>query len=178
MAAAPLDDLFDAAFLDRLAGLPIEEIRGRLARATEVEVGLSYMRRLIQGRLDIVLDETRRRERGEQSGDLSALVERLPEILGEHLHGPGTGRLPRLMLPGDEDRRQIERLDLIVDAGELATLPELADTDLRVKLDALVSLEEEVSGDRRAVHDVIDRLQEELVRRYKTGEATVDSLLS
>ena len=31
--------------------------------------------------------------------------------------------------------------------------------------------------ERRAVLDVLDRLQDEIVRRYRTGEATVDSLL-
>jgi hypothetical protein len=179
MAATPLDDLLDPAFLQRLTELPMDEIRARRAQAAEVEVGLSYVRRLVQGRLDIVLDETRRRDVGEQSSDLAALVGRLPEILAEHVHGPGTGRLPTLMAPAAESERdQIDQLDLIVDAEQLATLPELPEVDLRAKLEALANLEQEVSASRRSLHEVIDRLQEELVRRYKTGEATVDSLLT
>ena len=41
----------------------------------------------------------------------------------------------------------------------------------------MTDLERHVSGQRRALHERIDALQEELVRRYKTGEASVDSLL-
>ncbi|HSS09726.1 MAG TPA: hypothetical protein VLL25_07570 [Acidimicrobiales bacterium] len=178
MAATPLADLLDPTFLAWLTALPIEEIRTRRAQATEVEVGLSYVRRLVQGRLDIVLDEARRRDDGEQSSDLSALVERLPEILSEHVRGPGTGRLPTVLAPAEIDREHIDRLDRIVNAEQLATLPELQEADLRSKLEALAGLEEEVSAERRALHDVIDGLQEELVRRYKSGEATVDSLLT
>ena len=72
----------------------------------------------------------------------------------------------------------LESEDLIVDAEQLATLSELDDPDLRSKLSALAVFEERVSADRRAIHGVIDRLQQELVRRYKTGEATIDGLLT
>ena len=177
MAATPLDEVLDPGFLEGIAGLPVEEVRVRRTRASQVEVGLSYLRRLIQGRLDIVLDEAGRRDAGRQSSDLSALVQRLPEILGEHVHGPGSGRLPMLLAPPDAERNRTEQLDLILDAEQLATLPELDDAELESKLTALAVLEREVSADRRALHGVIDRLQRELVRRYKTGEATVEGLL-
>ncbi len=38
----------------------------------------------------------------------------------------------------------------------------------------LSSLEHDVSAERRALHDIQDHLQEELVRRYRSGEANVD----
>jgi hypothetical protein len=41
----------------------------------------------------------------------------------------------------------------------------------------LSDLEHAVSARRRSLHERIDALQSELTRRYKTGEATVDSLL-
>jgi hypothetical protein len=44
-------------------------------------------------------------------------------------------------------------------------------------LEKLSSLERSVSSERRALHDIQDRVQEELVRRYRSGEATVDALL-
>jgi hypothetical protein len=43
--------------------------------------------------------------------------------------------------------------------------------------DALSALEVRVSGCRRDLFERIDALQAEITRRYKTGEATVDSLL-
>ena len=86
-----------------------------------------------------------------------------------------------LLVPPDENDERVRRedlLDLIVDAKQLAGLPQLEDAELQSKLSALAMLEQEVSADRRAIHWVIDRLQGELVRRYKTGEATVEGLLS
>jgi hypothetical protein len=42
----------------------------------------------------------------------------------------------------------------------------------------LEEFEREVSKTRRSMHVVLDRLKEEIVRRYRTGEANVDDLLS
>jgi nickel-type superoxide dismutase maturation protease len=177
MAATALDGLLDTGYVEGLQALPIEEIRVRRARATDVEVGLSYVRRLVQGRLDIVLAESRRREVGEEPGDLSSLVRSLPEILADHVSAPGSGRLLTRMEPADVDQDVLGQLDAIVDADRLVNLPSLEDEALRAVIDALISLERDISAKRRALHEVIDRLQEELVRRYKTGEATVDGLL-
>jgi hypothetical protein len=177
MGASPLDDVLHPGFLDGISAMPINEVRLRRRQASELEADLSYLRRLVQGRLDILIDESRRRDSGD-SGDLSSLVRRLPEILGEHVHGSGGGRSPMLLVRPDADGERVLRQELIVDAEQLATLPELDDAELQSKLTALSRLEQEVSADRRAVHGVIDRLQEELIRRYKTGEATVEGLLS
>jgi nickel-type superoxide dismutase maturation protease len=178
MAGSSFNDMLDPEFLVDLPSLAIDQLRARRVRATEVEVGLSYVRRLIQGRLDIVLDEARRRESGGAERDISDLVERLPEILGDHVRAPGMGRLPTLMAPGESNLVDVARLDAIVDPDRLAALPRLDDADLRSAIDALAELERDVSERRRAMFDVIDKLQDELVRRYKSGEATVDNLLS
>jgi hypothetical protein len=178
MATASLDALLEPAYLAGLPSLPIDEIRSRRDQANEVEVGLSYVRRLIQGRLDIVLAEVHQRESGNSGGDVSDLVLRLPEILGERMRAPGTGRLPTLMAPAELEQTEVHRLDEIVDADALATLPQLTDSQLRAIVDALADFEHEVSGGRRSVHDVIDKLQGEIVRRYKSGEANVDTLLT
>jgi hypothetical protein len=164
--------------VDGIRSLSIEEVRVRRRRCSEVEVGVSYLRRLIQGRLDIVLAEAHRRESGAAPEDVASLVDRLPEILSEHVHSPGNGRLPALLAPSDADGSMSERIDAILDADRIAALPELDDTDLRSTVAALRQLERETSTDRRALHEVMDQFQDELVRRYKTGEASVDSLLA
>jgi hypothetical protein len=167
-------------YLDGLTSVTIEEIRARRGTCQAVEVSLSYLRRLVQGRLDIVLAEVRRRDEGAPEEDLHSLVERLPEILSDHVHAPGNGRLSTFMAPGDTDldRELLGQLDDIVDAERLATLPSLSEDQVRSLVDQLTTLERSVSGQRRALHERIDALQEELVRRYRTGEANVDSLLS
>jgi hypothetical protein len=178
MASPRLDTLLDPSYLDGLTDLPIEEVRSRRDQAVAVETGLSYVRRLIQGRLDILQAEVGRRERGEAGGDVSQLVERLPEILGDRVRAPGTGRLSTLMAPADPDVAQVSRLDEIIDIESLAHLPELTDAQVRQAADSLAEFEQEVSADRKALFVVIDRLQDELVRRYKSGEANVDTLLT
>ncbi|MFT6292755.1 MAG: hypothetical protein ACJAR2_003374, partial [Ilumatobacter sp.] len=54
-----------------------------------------------------------------------------------------------------------------LDAGELETLAA-----------AIKSFEQRVSQDRRERFDKLDALSAELVRRYRDGEANVDSLLT
>ena len=87
-------------------------------------------------------------------------------------------RLPALLAPSDTDGSMADRIDAILDADGIAALPQLDDTDLRSTVAALRQLERETSTDRRALHEVMDQFQDELVRRYKTGEASVDSLLA
>ncbi len=178
MSTASLNALLAPAYLEGLSSLPIAEIRSRRDQATEVEVGLSYVRRLVQGRLDIVLAEVHQRETGNPGGDISDLVQRLPEILGDRVRAPGMGRLPTLMAPAEVELTEVHRLDEIVDADSLGTLPERSDAELREIVDALAGFEHEVSAGRKSAFEVIDRLQEEIVRRYKSGEANVDTLLA
>jgi hypothetical protein len=174
-----IDALLAPSYLEGLTSIPIEEVRSRRAECQGVEVSFSYLRRIVQGRLDIVLAELKRRREG-TSGDLHTLVENLPEILAEHVHAPGNGRLPQWMAPGDPeiDGSLNERVDAVADADVLGKLPSLSDDEVQSLVDRLTELEREVSSERRALHERIDALQEEIVRRYKSGEASVDSLLT
>jgi hypothetical protein len=159
--------------MDELSTLPLDEVRARRAALQNDEVGLSYLRRLVQGRLDIVAAATRNR-----GGSMSSLVDDLPEILGEHVHAPGTGRLPTLMAPSAEDETRLRaELDAVVAPESLTALDRLDDDELADLVVRLNAFEREISERRRHVHHDIDALQAELTRRYKTGEADVESLL-
>ncbi|HEX6394437.1 MAG TPA: hypothetical protein VFZ97_13450 [Acidimicrobiales bacterium] len=173
---ARLEDVMAPGYLEGLGTWPLEDLRARRDEATVVETGLSYLRRIVQGRLDILLAEQRSREAGEQES-LTELVDQLPSILSEHVHAPGLGRLPALMGPGELDPGLEQRLEEAMPESRLAKVTEVELQDLSVGINRLVELEREISGLRRSVFDVLDRLQEEIVRRYRTGEATVDSLL-
>jgi hypothetical protein len=177
MASAKIEVVLAAGYLGDVAVLSLAEIRARRADANEVETDLSYLRRLVQGRLDIVLAEQQRRDAGQEPEDLAELVARLPAILGEHVHAPGLGRLPTLMAPGEPNPELLARLDAILAPDQLGLLHQLSDEALRTATVGLSDLEREVSTQRRAVHELLDRLQEEIIRRYQTGEANVDSLL-
>jgi len=175
-----IDRLLDDGYLGDLSQRSIEQIRSMRAECQVVETDLSFVRRLVQGRLDIVAADVRRRREGGEPGDLHSLVEHLPEILGEEVHAAGVGRLPQLMAPGDDAvvAQLTSRLDTIVDANTLGSLPELSDDDVMDLTHRLAELEHEVSRQRRAMFGRIDALQAELTRRYKTGEASVESLLT
>jgi hypothetical protein len=177
MVDASLDELLAPDYVDSLELLSIEELRSRRIRAAEVEVGLSFARRLVQGHLDILLAESDRREAGTAPIDASSLVERLPAILSDRVHTPGNGRLVTLLAPARSDHEHLNRVDAMVEAARLVDLPSLDDAALAASKEALFGLERDVSRERRALHEVMDRLQQELIRRYKVGEITVDSLL-
>jgi hypothetical protein len=175
MVTARTERLLDPAFIEGLRDLPMEEVRAKRAECVEVEVGLSYLRRVVQGRLDIVHSDLLRRAGGEPA-DLAALVDQLPGILAEQGRPAGMGRLSTLMLPSDADDLTTE-VDAVADPTTLSSLPTMEEAEVRSLADALGELEKRTSAQRRLLHDRLDALQEEIVRRYKEGEASVDSLL-
>ena len=161
-----------------LARLPVDDLRAKRTECQRLEDAASYLRRLVQGRLDVIGLEIRARTSGERA-DLTAIVEQLPAILAE-----GTGRAAngRPLVgydapPEDQEAWASERVGAACGGFDVAGVPELADDELFQLTDALNALERQVSGERRKLHDVIDVLQAELVRRYKSGEASVDGLL-
>ena len=175
--SSELERIFGAEYLADLEQRSMTDVRAMRAECQEVETGLSYLRRLVQGRLDIVGAEQQRRREGAEPGDLAELISQLPEILADRTRAPGFGRLPQLMAPGELDPELTGRLDAIVGNHDLETLPALGDADLGRIHDELESFEREVSGTRRQLFDRIDALQAEITRRYRTGEASVETLL-
>jgi hypothetical protein len=170
--------ILEPAYMADLTARPIEQIRAMRAECQEIETGLSYLRRVVQGHLDIVAAEVVRRRDGGEPDDVAALVDRLPQILGDHLRAPGTGRLPTTFGPGRPDPELEGRLDRIVAGSGIDVLESVADEDLLQARDDLTVLESETSARRRALFDRIDALQAELTRRYRSGEASVETLLS
>jgi hypothetical protein len=174
--SAHLDRILGPDYLGDLEGRPMAEVRAMRAECTEIETGLSYLRRLIQGRLDIVGAEQQRRRDGLEPGDLSDLISHLPEILSDRTRAPGFGRLPQFLAPGEIDADLTARLDAIVGAHDLEQVPNLTADELDRVHGELEALEHEVSTRRRELFDRIDALQGEITRRYRTGEASVESL--
>jgi hypothetical protein len=175
--AAELDALLDPEYLGDLTTRDMDEVRAMRTECQEVETGLSLLRRVVQGRLDIVGLELQRRADGGDPDDLPDLIARLPELLSDRTHSPGVGRLPQIMAPGELPAALEEELDAIVGDAHLADLPSVDDTVLGAMAEQLSEFEHRVSGYRRELFERIDALQAEITRRYKTGEASVDSLL-
>ena len=73
----------DPAYIEGLAAEDIDDIREKRQECQDLENSLSYVRRLIHGRLDIVRSELERRRAGNDPADLAGLIDRLPELLAE-----------------------------------------------------------------------------------------------
>ncbi len=164
-------------YLGDVGALSIDEVRARRAACKEIETGLSYLRRLVQGRLDVVAAEQARRGDGDAGDDLEALIARLPQLLAGSTRSEGTGRLPSSIGTGTIDDGLQDELDEIITDSHLGEPGRLSDDQLEAARVSLVAFEKKVSGLRRTLFDRIDALEAELTRRYKSGEASVDSLL-
>jgi hypothetical protein len=162
-----IDIVLEPEYLDGLADLDLDEVRRRRDTAEDVEAQISYYRRLLHGRMDL-LDFEQRRRRGEEQ---RSIIEALPEILAK---GMILGSEPTLKhietmppLPSMTGRRLIDK---IMDDGVLTSLPELSDSEIAEALERLREVETQLSVQRRQLHQVIDTLQDEMVSRYRSQQ--------
>jgi len=164
-----IDRILRPEFTSGLAELSLAELRERRDECLAEREYLSLLRRLVQGRVEILKAEIERRG----SGDQSPLVERLATILAGEPQGSSRGEAVRVGVPEEEmllARRRVERL--VADAG-MSDPTALDDDRLGRAVDLLASEEREVSERRAAVISVLDRFQDELKRRYKEDPSRV-----
>lgn len=158
---------------DYLAGLtdrPTADVRSMRVECNDLENGISYVRRLAQGRLDLIAAEVQRRADG-GGGDLGDLVARLPELLSDGVRAPGSGRADQELDPPDEVVGPLtEVLDRAVAPSTMSELVSLGDDQLSAAAIALRDFEENLSTSRRSLHTTIDFLNDELARRIAAGE--------
>jgi hypothetical protein len=169
-----IDRVLDPAFTVGVAERPLADVRTLRDEAAQEETDLSYLRRLLHARIDIVRAEQERRARG----DSTAVVERLATILAANAVGPamGSGRYSTLEPSRAEaHRRHVEALVSDVDLSDVGSLP---DDRLNRALHTYQAEEASVSARRREVQAVVDRLNEEIAARYRRGSASVDELLA
>lgn len=150
------------------------DVRALRDEAAQEETDLSYLRRVLHARIDIVrAEQRRRREDGSRS-----VVEQLVNILADNAVGPaaGSGRYQTTEPSRAEaHRRHVEALVSDVDLSDVMSL---SDEQLDRALNAYTSEEDSVSQRRREVQQVVDRLNAEIARRYREGAASVDELLA
>ena len=171
---AAVDALLDPSFLEGIEELPMTEVRALRHRAEQEEVNLSYTRRLLQGRLDIVRRELQRR--AEHDG--RSLVDLLPEILSEKGRGPahGLGRHQTVQPTAPE---QFETwVNALAPGVDLSDVPALPDDQLEQAARSLGAGERSLADRRRAGQRVMDTGAGELARRYREGLADVAQLLA
>jgi hypothetical protein len=162
---------------DGLGRRSLEELRRLRGESQDWEAAVSLARRLAQGRLDIVRHERRRRD-GTLPVDAESphLLFDLPDILAES-HGGSTGRALSVRPPGRYGEDLIGQLDGAADPHRLCRSQDISDLELAALDGRLVAFEAEASRLRRALHRQLDALSAEIGRRYRDGEATVETSL-
>lgn len=155
-----------------LTGLSMAELRRLRDDAEQEETDASYLRRLLQGRVDLCRAELARR-----SGAGGELMAELPKILGSERPGAprGLGRHTAVEPSrADAHRRYVEALTADVDLSDVSAR---SDDQLAEALETYRAEESRLSGVRRQLQGLMDACHAELTRRYRDGEADPSALL-
>ena len=166
-----IDRIRDPAYLGGIDVLALDDLRSRRDECLAEREYLSLLRRLVQGRAEILRAELDARGSNQNKGPL---IDRLAQILaGDERQSPSRGEAVKVGLPEEEmllARRRIERL--VSDAG-ISDPSALDDANLASAVDLLATEEREVSSARADVIRVLDTLQDELKRRYREDPTLV-----
>ncbi|EFL40628.1 hypothetical protein [Streptomyces griseoflavus] len=164
-----------------LTVLSLAELRTVRRDAQRDEADLSYVRRLLQGRIDILRAELARRPLPQGPPSVLApveasVVERLPEILRDTpARHRSSARHVTLGTPQGEEYRRLAAETLSEVA--LSDLGARTDGELNTAMGRLVRYEQQVSRRRQRLQRTADECSAEIARRYRDGEAQVDDLL-
>ncbi|KUJ65337.1 hypothetical protein ACZ90_49270 [Streptomyces albus subsp. albus] len=154
-----------------LDGLRLAELRGLRRASQREEADLSYVRRLLQGRIDILRAELRRRAAPD-----APIVDRLAQILAD---GPSrqrsSARHVTLGTPHSEEYRRLA--ETMLAEVELSDLRARTEDELHGAMGRLMCYEQQVSRRRQRLQLTADECSAEIARRYREGEAQVDDLL-
>ncbi|MFC9593104.1 ABC transporter substrate-binding protein [Streptomyces sp. NPDC056944] len=155
-----------------LGALRLPELRALRRDAQSDEADLSYVRRMLQGRIDILRAELARRTDPE-----APVLDRLSEILADvPSRHRSSARHVTLSTPRGEEYRRLatEMLSEV----ELSDLTARTDDELHAAMGRLAGYEQQISRRRQHLQRTADDCSAEIARRYREGEAQVDDLLA
>jgi hypothetical protein len=162
--------VLEPGFVEGLQALPIDEVRRRRDQALAEREYLSYLRRIVQVRQDILSAEQERRVTGADPGHI---VDRLTKVLAEGPPRASRGEALRFSLSAEEMEDADRRVQAILGSHADAPAEGIGDDELAGSLAALTQEERAVSTSRRAVFLVHDALQDELKRRFREDPSSV-----
>ena len=146
----------------------VADIRAERNALQGEEDAISFVRRLAQGRLDLVRDEQRRRASGADASTTS-FTDRLADVFGQQ-HGGGSARPPReTNVPADHPL--VLELDQLCEHYQFEAMENLDDSALSDLESALGMFEKNCSQLRHDLFEKIDALTAELVKRVREGGA-------
>jgi len=179
----PIDRVLAPGFADDVTELDFAELRKRRQLAEQEEVDLSYARRLLQGRLDLLRAEQAQRATARDGADVGSrtdaeIVRDLAAVLSDDGpradHGLGRHLTTDPSRVGEHRRAAEQAVDDVA-----ASDPSSLDAEgLAAAAARLTELERAVSENRHRVQAVMDQLTAEVARRYRDGEAHVEDVLT
>ena len=169
-----IDRVLAEDYLSGLSSAPLEDVRALRGEAEQEEVDLSYIRRIMQGRLDVLRAELDRRG-GRRRAATWSRTSPGSSPTSRAARPTGWAGTPRSSRAGSTATAATSRrwwpTSTVSDVG--ARTPE----DLAHAMRVLSEEEQGLSGKRRDVQAVMDACSAEITRRYRDGEADVDDLL-
>jgi hypothetical protein len=176
---SPYNPLPDPGPGPELSALTLDGLRTLRRDAQQEEADLSYLRRLLQGRIDILRAETGRRTAPDSPDGIASpdVLDRLPEILTDSpSRHRSSARHVTLGTPVSERNRLLA--EQMLSEVELSDLTARTDDELHDAMGRLVRHEQQVSRRRQTLQRTVDGCSREIARRYREGEARVDDLLT
>lgn len=170
-------------------------LRSMKAEYQEAESGISFLRRIVQGRLDLVTAELEKRAELDrpvavrtdgdnvdvtvqtEEEDGTVVVSKIAEALGQHGRGPGFPRPPLDIQPPSFATEMLEDIDARCPIG-VGHVTDAETSALTSLSECLSEMERKLTYDRHTLHRYIDVLQAEMIARYRSGALSVDALLA
>lgn len=169
-----IDRVADPNLPGRIPELGNDDLRALRDDCRDEESRLSYTRRLLQARTDIVRAEVERRAGQGRSSE--EFLRDLSKILADQPSARREARAVGVYAPeGGEGRREE---DVLIADAAMARLPDLSEDELRELAARLSVSERKISAQRSSVLNHLDALQGELVARYRDGRADIGDVLS
>jgi hypothetical protein len=164
-----IDVILDPAYLDGVDDRSLEELGEMRDEVDGFENELSFYRRVLHGRLDVLRFEQRRRSGEDQRSVLDAL----PELLAAGMGGGSDteGSMGRLRSEFAPDLPEVERrFSRVMDDDVLTRLPDLSDDDLALAIQELGELEQGISERRSRLHEIHDALVGQIGGRHVSSD--------
>jgi len=156
-----------------LTTLRLDELRVSRRSLEDEERELSYVRRLLQGRIDILKAEFARR-----SGNGDDVLSSLSAILSDSPSASkGSARHVSLDGPASKHPAAVAAQRAANELSQV-NLGDMSEPQLLTSMKNLAAHEKTVSQARSKIHQKMGGLSAELTRRYREGSAQVDDLLA
>lgn len=168
-------------FLSGLRDIDVDDLRARRGEAEQEETDLSFARRLLHGRLDLLRAEQSARAAGGSPGSVTPsgtdeLVASLSRTLADP-PGPSHGLGRHVVAEPSRVGEHRRAAEAAVADPAISDPSGLDDDQLAEAISHLDALQRETGDMRTAVQQASDALSAELGRRYREGVLNVEDVL-